>query len=288
MKTLPYYLVDVFTSEPFGGNPLAVFPDADDLTQDEMQNIAQELNLSETTFLQKPKSDGADCTVRIFTPRCEIPMAGHPTIGTAFVILEKGLLIPKSKDELVFDLGIGPTKVATREQITMHQPTPEFGEILDGAGVVEALGLSQSDLLPEVPVQVVSCGVPFILVPLNSLDAVKRAKLSLEKLDQVCASIESREVMPFCLEGETPEASAHARMFAPRFGIIEDPATGGAQGPLGAYRVKYGLTESRVMHHEQGFEMGRPSFVSVEVLSDGSAKVGGQCVLMGEGNLILH
>ena len=287
MRSLKYHLVDVFTDQPFGGNPLAVFPEADGLTQDEMQAIAQELNLSETTFLQKAVSDNADCRVRIFTPRCEIPMAGHPTIGTAFVILEKELLAPKSADALVFDLGIGPTVVETNGQITMHQPVPEFGEILDGNGVAESLGLATDDLIEGAPVQVVSAGVPFILVPLNSLDAVKRASLSLEKLDQVCGAIETREVMPFCLGGETPEASAHARMFAPCFGIIEDPATGSAQGPLGAYRKRYALTEGCTMIHEQGFEMGRPSLITVETQEDGSVKVGGSSALMGQGEIYL-
>ncbi|MDB4554768.1 PhzF family phenazine biosynthesis isomerase, partial [Akkermansiaceae bacterium] len=105
MKSLLYYLVDVFTDQPFGGNPLAVFPNADDLRQEEMQQIAQELNLSETTFLQKATSEGADCTVRIFTPKCEVPMAGHPTIGTAFVILERNLLESRKEGRLIFDLG---------------------------------------------------------------------------------------------------------------------------------------------------------------------------------------
>ncbi|MEN8736310.1 MAG: PhzF family phenazine biosynthesis protein [Akkermansiaceae bacterium] len=288
MRSLHYHLVDVFTDQPFGGNPLAVFPQSNDLMKAEMQAIAQELNLSETTFLQKAVSDEADCRVRIFTPRCEIPMAGHPTIGTAFAILEKGLLAPKSPDALVFDLGIGQTVVETKGQVTMHQPVPEFGETLDGTALAEALGLSADDLIEGAPVQVVSAGVPFILVPLKSLDAVKRASLSLEKLDQVCAAIETREVMPFCLGSETSEASAHTRMFAPRFGIIEDPATGSAQGPLGAYREKYGLTEDCTMIHEQGFEMGRPSIISIEMMEDGSAKVGGSCVLMGQGEIFLR
>ncbi|MDB4272725.1 PhzF family phenazine biosynthesis protein [Akkermansiaceae bacterium] len=287
MKSLLYYLVDVFTDQPFGGNPLAVFPNADDLRQEEMQQIAQELNLSETTFLQKATSEGVDCTVRIFTPKCEVPMAGHPTIGTAFVLLERNLLESRKEGCLIFDLGIGPTKVDTRGLITMHQRVPEFGEVIDSVGVMKALGLANSDLLPNIPVQIVSVGVPFILVPIKSLEAVKRARLNLELLDQVCEDHGSREVMPFCLDAKMPSASAHSRMFAPRFGIIEDPATGSAQGPLAAYRVKYGLTESHSMQHEQGIEMGRPSLISTDVMDDGSVKVGGQCVLMGSGELFL-
>ncbi|MDB4288621.1 PhzF family phenazine biosynthesis protein, partial [bacterium] len=251
MKSLLYYLVDVFTDQPFGGNPLAVFPNADDLRQEEMQQIAQELNLSETTFLQKATSEGADCTVRIFTPKCEVPMAGHPTIGTAFVILERNLLESRKEGRLIFDLGIGPTKVDTRGLITMHQRVPEFGEVIDSVGVMKALGLANSDLLPNIPVQIVSVGVPFILVPIKSLEAVKRARLNLELLDQVCEDHGSREVMPFCLDAEMPSASAHSRMFAPRFGIIEDPATGSAQGPLAAYRVKYGRW--KILFGDSGF-----------------------------------
>jgi len=163
MRNLKYHLIDVFTDQPFGGNPLAVFPNADGLRQGEMQQIAKELNLSETTFIQKATSDAADCAVRIFTPKCEIPMAGHPTVGTAFVVLEKKLLKPRAEGQLIFDLGIGPTAVETSDLITMHQPVPEFGEILDSVGVMKSLGLEVSDLLPDVPVQIISAGVPFIL-----------------------------------------------------------------------------------------------------------------------------
>lgn len=127
-----------------------MFPEGDDLTQEEMQSIAQELNLSETTFIQKAKIPEVDCRVRIFTPRCEIPIAGHPTIGTAFVILEEKNLKPKTEGELLFDLGIGPTRVETRDQITMSQPVPEFGDTLDATGVAEALGLIESSMASAI------------------------------------------------------------------------------------------------------------------------------------------
>ncbi|MFT4641672.1 MAG: trans-2,3-dihydro-3-hydroxyanthranilate isomerase [Verrucomicrobiales bacterium] len=124
MKQLPYYLLDVFTKEPFGGNPLAVFPHADDVPVEMMQRIANELNLSETTFIQKARAEGSDCTVRIFTPKSEIPMAGHPTIGTAHTILKHRLLSPINDTHLIFDEGVGPIKVEFEHQD--GEPSPSW------------------------------------------------------------------------------------------------------------------------------------------------------------------
>ena len=291
MNFYPYYLVDVFTDRAFGGNPLAVFPEADDLTTEQMQMIAQELNLSETTFLQRPVNEGSDCRVRIFTPRCEIPLAGHPTIGTAFVIRDHELLEAKTPGQLVFDLGVGPIVVETGGIIWMAQPLPEFGVEHNRAAVAEALALKEVDLLPSAPVQEVSVGVPFIMVALKSAEAVTRARLSLEKMDAACPETEVREVMVFSLNEEGAEVTAHTRMFAPRFGIIEDPATGSAQGPLGAYLIHHGLITNRSLLNEQGIEMGRPSFIKVEVGGSGqsitSLRVGGNCVEMGKGSLAI-
>jgi trans-2,3-dihydro-3-hydroxyanthranilate isomerase len=244
MRSCEYFLIDVFTGQAIGGNPLAVFPDADDFSQEEMQEIATALNLSETTFLQKSQNPGSDCTVRIFTPRCEVPMAGHPTIGTAFFILSQDLLAPKCTGRLVFDLGVGPIVVEYEiadgepEGLMMHQPLPEFGAELEREGFAEALSLGPDDLDERFPVQLLSCGVPFIIVPLKSLKAVQKAFFKLEVLDKIHPALESKEVMVFSMECEEVGSTAHSRMFAPRFGIIEDPATGAAQGPLASYLVR--------------------------------------------------
>ena len=290
---LEYHLLDVFTRRQFGGNPLAVFPDSDDVPDRVMQSIANELNLSETTFIQKPRADASDCTVRIFTPKRELPMAGHPTIGTAFAILKNGLLEPKSRGRLVFDEGVGPVTVDFRHDggrpsdLWMHQLLPVFRDILDKATVARLLSLEASEVVPDCPVQVVSCGLPVILVPLRSLDSVRRVAVRQELLDSELRQIECRELFVFTLETENQESSVHCRMFAPRVGIPEDPATGSAHGPLGSYLFRYGLSDGTRIVSEQGFEMGRPSIIQVRICSAGceimDVLVGGECAVVGSG-----
>ena len=293
-----YHLLDVFTDMQFGGNPLAVFPNADGLTETQMQLIAGELNLSETTFIQKARSEASDCTVRIFTPKCELPMAGHPTIGTAWTILKHDLLKPHHRDRLVFDEGVGAVRVdftmddtARPANLVMHQPLPEFGETLDKLEIAQLLSLRLTDIDDDLPVQVVSCGVPFILVPLRSLDAARRARVRLDAVDTVLTGIECQELFVFTPETESPTAAVHCRLFAPRFGIAEDPATGSAHGPLGSYLVRYGLSDGTQIISEQGIEMGRPSTIAVRIDFEGAeiraVRVGGECVEVGAGTLRL-
>lgn len=295
---LSYYLLDVFTDTRFGGNPLAVFPNADVLTDQQMQTIAGELNLSETTFIQSPRSQTSDCTVRIFTPKNELLMAGHPTIGTAWVILKNGFLKQRNEDHLVFDEGVGSVRVdfamedcGRPADLVMHQPLPEFGEVLDKTCIAQLLSLQESDIDDDFPVQVVSCGVPIILIPLKSLDAVRRARVRLDLIDSPCGDTECRELFVFTRETEQQDANVHCRFFAPRFGVPEDPATGGAHGPLGSYLVKYGLSDGRQIISEQGIEMGRPSRITVRVESNGAeitgVRVGGECVEVGAGTIRL-
>ena len=294
---LNYFLLDVFTDRQFGGNPLAVFPNADVLTDRQMQSIAQELNLSESTFIQKATSEAADCTVRIFTPRHEMPMAGHPTIGTAWAILKYGLLSPQSEQSLLFDEGVGAVAVdyslenSQPRDLVMHQPLPEFGKTLDRVPVAELLSLQPDDLEGEYPVQIVSCGVPMVLVPLKTLDAARRAIVRLDLLDSTLADVASRELFVFTRETENANADVHCRLYAPRLGVPEDPATGSAHGPLGSYLVKYGLSDGARIVGEQGIEMGRPSTIKVCIKSSGDSitdvLVGGECVEVGQGTINL-
>jgi trans-2,3-dihydro-3-hydroxyanthranilate isomerase len=294
MKDLTYYFVDVFTDTQFEGNQLAVFPEPKDIADNLMQKIANEFNLSETTFVFPSDDDNCDCKVKIYTPQNELPMAGHPTIGTAFTLLQYGLIEPKDKNYLVFEEGVGPVKVEFElknnkpELIFMNQPIPEFGPIFsESSQTAELLSLKRENIKGDLPVQVISSGVPFLFVPLNSIDAVKNAKVRIDLLDEVLKNFETKQIFIFSTETERNDSFVHCRMFAPTFGIVEDPATGSAHGPLGAYLVKYGLSDGKRFASEQGFEMGRPSIINVEVKHDNgkfiNVKVGGKCVMIGKG-----
>ena len=292
---MKYFLLDVFTNQQFGGNPLAVFPDADELSAAQMQLIASELNLSETTFVRRATLEASDCTVRIFTPKKEVPMAGHPTIGTAWAILKHGLLQPRHAERLVFDEGVGAVTVdfemkeGQPQSIVMHQPLPEFSASLDRFAVAKLLSLEPDDIDDNLPVQVVSCGLPVIIVPLMSLDASHRAIVRLDLLDKSLRQVECRQLFLFTRETESPDMDVHCRCFAPTFGVAEDPATGAAHGPLGSYLVKYGLSDGVRIHSEQGIEMGRPSTITVRIESRGDditdVRVGGECVEVGAGTI---
>jgi trans-2,3-dihydro-3-hydroxyanthranilate isomerase len=276
-----YRLIDVFTDKAFGGNPLAVFREPGGLDAKTMQAIAKELHLSETTFVLKPSSASADHRVRMFTPDTELPFAGHPTLGTAYVLAE-------GKDGTMrLEEGVGVIRVNLREGfVQMEQPLPTFtGTTITRKVAAEALGLAVEEVRSDVPIQVGSSGIPFLFVPLSNLKAVRRAR----RPGRLAAN-----VYVFALSAERSGSDVHGRMFDDGLGIGEDPATGSAQGPLGAYLVAHELvrveptTRIRV---EQGFEIGRPSILETEVDRAGAAitavRVGGRCVPMGGGWLDL-
>lgn len=292
MITLPYHLVDVFTTVPFGGNQLAVFPDAEGLSAPLMQRIARELNLSESAFVLP--STTADFRVRFFTPMMELPLAGHPTIGTAFVLGQANRLPPGA--HFSFEEGVGLVPM-TRDGdgFYMQQPIPQFGPVLaDRAAVAAMLSLAPADLLEAFPVQVVSSGVPFTYVPVASLEAIRRVQFRRDVWSSVLEHTEGPQVFAFTPETAEPGHTVHARMFAPTMGISEDPATGAACGPLGAYLLKHGLVQGDpavAMVCEQGYEIGRPSQIRIRVEHDGAALskvlVGGTAVAMGSGQLVV-
>jgi len=312
-RTWSYRLVDVFTTEPFGGNPLAVFPEAAGLAPELMQLVAREIGYSETTFVLPPQDPSCDVRVRIFTPARELPMAGHPTVGTAHVLAREGRLGPGSSPagsepgagqtllQVRFEEGVGAVPVeiellaGTPGLIRMEQPRPRFGPIFeDRRAAAEMLGLGEEDLLSGLPLEVVSSGVPFLFVPLRNLEAVAAARLRLDLWEKLLGGFAATEVFVFCLGGMTERGSVHSRMFAPALGITEDPATGGASGPLGAYCVRHGLIRPDAagrarLTSEQGFEIARPSFIEIAVDTEGEAitrlEVGGECVSMGGGQI---
>ncbi|MFW5691186.1 MAG: PhzF family phenazine biosynthesis protein [Chloroflexota bacterium] len=287
-----YELVNVFTDRPFGGNPLAVFTNAADIPVERMRFYARELNLSEAVFVLPPESDDYHFRLRIFTPQMELPMAGHPTVGAAHVLYSLGRA--PTEGPLRFLEGVGV--VLVHFEITdgammawMTQPLPQFGPVLDDRAAVAALlSLDESDLIPDLPVQVVSTGVPFVYVPLRGLDAIRRAAVRLDVWESLLKDTPHPHVFVLTLETEQPGSSVHTRMFAPAMGIPEDPATGAASGPLGAYLARYALVDNpAAIVSEQGFEMGRPSMIRVRVdYADGvfrSIAIGGQTQPVGAG-----
>jgi trans-2,3-dihydro-3-hydroxyanthranilate isomerase len=272
-----YRLVDVFTDRAFGGNPLAVFTEPGKLDAATMQAIAKELHLSETAFVFPPTSAAADHRVRMFTPDTELPFAGHPTIGTAFVLRE-------GKDGTTrLEEGVGVIRVTLRDGfVQMDQPLPTFtGTTITRKAAAEALGIALEEVRSDVPIQIGSSGNPFLFVPLANLKAVRRARRP--------AALDA-SVYIFAMSGERSGSHVHGRMFDQGLGIGEDPATGSAQGPLGAYVVVHELVSAAPttrIRVEQGFEIGRPSILDIEVDRAGPAitavRVGGRCVPMGGG-----
>lgn len=302
MSTYHYCLVDVFTNRAFGGNPLAVFTDARGLSSETMQALAKELNLSETSFVLPPQKPENNFQVRIFTPAVELPMAGHPTVGTAFVLAHQGLVqIDTPTTHMIFEEGVGEIALTLKRlanqslSIQMRQPLPHFGEhFADRAAIAELLSLRLEDLDTALPLEVVSCGVPFLFVPIKSLAAMRAIQFRRDRWERVLRDFAAPHVFAFTQEVETPGATIHSRMFAPAMGIAEDPATGAANGPLGCYLVRHQLVKSAArveIVSEQGLEMGRPSFLQIIIDSTGDeitgVSVGGQCHFMGEGALEL-
>ncbi len=295
---IEYYTVDVFTDKPFGGNQLAVIPDARGISGSLMQKIAKEFNFSETTFVLPPDNPQNDCRFRIFTPGMEIPTAGHPTVGTVYVLLNHTGIYPKHEQYMMVEQKIGDIKVTFRKesgkhkQITMSQPLPVFGEINENYNrIAEILSLSHSDIVQNYPMQAVSCGNNFLFIPLRSLEAIKKIRVRTDLLDYYSDQHSTTELYVFTMETENPSSTTHGRMFAPLFDIPEDPATGSASGPLGCYLVKYGLSDGQKIICEQGFEIDRPGIINVQVehAADKITKVlvGGNAVLISKGEMIL-
>jgi trans-2,3-dihydro-3-hydroxyanthranilate isomerase len=299
LRNYRYLHLDVFTETPFTGNQLAVFVDAAGLDSDLMQAIAREMAFPETTFIFPAETSDTDVRVRIFTPSTELPMAGHPTIGTTFALAHEGRIHSESAI-VMLGLGVGPTPVSLewesdRLQFAwMTQPAPEFGSTLtDIKRLASALALEEGDIRDTtLPVQVVSSGVPFLFVPLVSRAAVNAAVLDRGAVGQFCqaANLPEIPVFVFSLEKADDDATVFSRMFAPVFGIPEDPATGGASGPLGSYLVHHRAVPAEQAVHMvslQGVKMGRPSRIHISISArDGlidRVRVGGQSVLVGEG-----
>lgn len=300
MPTIEYHRVNVFTSRPFGGNPLAVFPDAEGVPTEILQTLAREMNLSESTFVQRATAIGADVKVRIFTSTEEMPMAGHPTLGTHFVLARLGrydLNEPVTRVFQEIGAGVLPVDLLVRggkvEKVVMTQSAPVFYEpVLQPGPLAEALGIPESDFAtPDWPIQMVSTGLKMVMVPLRSLKAVRRVSPRMDLVRSVGESYGSRMFYVFTRETLDPLCTTHSRLITPDL-ISEDPATGSASGSLGAYLVKHRLLPVepvvRVVN-EQGHSIGRPSRIEIDVESEydgiSAVRVGGPVVWLGQGTI---
>jgi trans-2,3-dihydro-3-hydroxyanthranilate isomerase len=290
-----YLTADVFTDRLFGGNPLAVFPDARGLTDGQMQSIAREFNLSETTFVLPPRDPAHARRVRIFTPGAEVAFAGHPTIGTALVLAALSEIdLAGGSARIVFEEGVGPIAVAIRSengrpsfaQLTVSR-LPEFGPPPPpAASIAAAVSLDAGDLIGgDFAPEAASCGLPFLFVPLRSLDALRRSRIQGEQWERALSAYWAPQPFLFVFDGPR----IRARMFAPALGVPEDPATGSAAAALAGYLGRRDALLNGTLRWtvEQGVEMGRPSLMQVEAdKTDGritAARVGGSFVLVSEG-----
>jgi len=294
MAQFQYHTCDVFTDRLFGGNPLAVLTDARGLDDRAMQAIAREFNLSETTFVTPPLDARHTARVRIFTPGGELPFAGHPTVGTAFVLSTIGAA--PGAAELVFEEGVGPIRVridrnggaVVRCTLTTAQAPAQLATVGERARLAAMLHLAAADVAGRG--EVWSCGVPFMVIPIASVEALKRARLDRDRWIRLLGEREGNKVYPIA---RVDDSTWRVRMFAPSLGVAEDAATGSAAAALAGWLAAQdaaadGTRRWRIL---QGDEMGRPSEITLEAdITDGrpaAVRVGGRCVMVGAGTLHL-
>lgn len=287
-------IVDAFTTRRYAGNPCGVITRADGLTDAQMQAIAREINSSETAFVFPSRR--ANFAVRFFTPAKEIPLAGHPTIATMHALVEEGRIdLSNGPRRVIQELTIGVLPVdigldADRNvRVVMTQARPEFQRRLDRNMLAGALGVTPSDILADVPVQVVSTGTPQAMVPVRSLDVLRSLRPNYQHLSDLEEVGHYYSCHVFTLETFEPAHRAHARHFAASAGIPEDPVTGSASGAMAAYLWKYGLVREHNYTVEQGHIVGRPGIVEVEVDAEGeeptAVRIAGTAVTVLRGTI---
>jgi trans-2,3-dihydro-3-hydroxyanthranilate isomerase len=298
-----YLTADVFTDRKFGGNQLAVFPDARQINSDLMPRIAQEFNYSETTFVLPPDDPSHTARVRIFTPGGELQFAGHPTVGTAHVLASIGAIrLTGDETRIVLEEGVGPVPVTIRAK----NGRPEFAQLTaaklpetgppppDADTLAAMLSLKSGDVLSDgMKAAALSCGTPFLFVPVRDRATVGRARIKMDVWESALAGYITREVFVFAMDAEHADNDIRARMFAPGIGVPEDPATGSACVALAGYLAERDARTQGTLRWivEQGFEMGRPSILEIEADKKQGAvtsvRVGGRTVLVCDGTMEL-
>jgi trans-2,3-dihydro-3-hydroxyanthranilate isomerase len=298
-----YLTADVFTDRKFGGNQLAVFPDARQINSDLMPRIAQEFNYSETTFVLPPDDPSHTAKVRIFTPGGELQFAGHPTVGTAHVLASIGAIkLTGDETHIVLEEGVGPVPVTIRAkngrpdfaQLTAAK-LPEIGPPPPSADTLAAmLSLKSGDVLDNgMKAEALSCGTPFLFVPVRDRAAVGRSRIKMDLWESALGGYITKEVFVFAMDAELADNDIRARMFAPGIGVPEDPATGSACVALAGYLAGRDPRTQGTLRWivEQGFEMGRPSILEIEADKKQGAvttvRVGGRTVLVCDGTMEL-
>jgi trans-2,3-dihydro-3-hydroxyanthranilate isomerase len=291
MIKLPFTIVDVFAESKYAGNQLAVFRGAGGLSGDEMQRLARETHFSETTFIlsEEPRDGGWD--VRIFTPGEEVPFAGHPTLGTAHVIREE--ICGKDADRIVLNLKVGriPVTFAAGGTGWMEQIEPGFGRVHEANSLAAILGLPPSDLDKRFPVQEVSTGLPFFIVPLKNLAALKKARIDRDRYFSYIRDTQAKGILIFCPQAHEAGNDISVRVFVDYFGVPEDPATGSGNGALAGYLVKHRYLgkDSIDIRSEQGYEINRPSLLLLKAEDDSGhihIRVGGRSISVARGEFI--
>ncbi len=296
MLELEFNIVDVFAESKFGGNQLAVFKNTHSLKTNEMQQIAKEMNYSETTFVRSDEKRDNGYDVRIFTPQTELPFAGHPTLGTAYVIQKE--LIKNQVKEIKLNLKIGQIPVILSykndqvDTLYMKQKSPIFGNNYGADVMAEILGLDFDDIEESYPICEVSTGVFCFIVPLKTLSAVKKASIDLKKFYKFIETSQAKTILIFTKETLKEKNDLHVRFFGHYLGVPEDPATGSANGCLAAYLAKYKYfgTKKIDVRVEQGYGLGRPSILLLEAEEKAreiNVRVGGRVFMIASGNLFL-
>lgn len=295
MKNPFFYLVDVFAENKYAGNQLAVFRNANLLSTAEMQTLAKEMNYSETTFIMSEDKKNNGYEVRIFTPEEELPFAGHPTLGTAFIIQQE--IIKEQVDQVNLDLKIGQIPVtfsyknSSPDLMWMKQKKPVFGELYDPQLIADLLAVNQSEIDTRFPIQDVSTGLSCFIVPLKSLNSVKNVRVDLNKFYRFIKDLSVKTILIFCPETYNAGNNLNVRFFADYLGVPEDPATGSANGCLAGYLIKHRyFNRAQIdIKVEQGYEINRPSLLHLKAEDRGDSIdifIGGKAFLIAKGELV--
>jgi trans-2,3-dihydro-3-hydroxyanthranilate isomerase len=295
MAKYQFYIVDVFAEEKYAGNQLAIVRDAAGISDSQMLRITKEMNYSETTLIlsEQPREGGYD--VRIFTPAAEVPFAGHPTLGTAFVIQRE--IMKEPAETVILNLKVGQIPVSFShgdgkpDVLWMRQIEPVFGRTIVPIGISEVLDLDRGDIEERFPIEEVSTGMFFVIVPLKTLDAVKRAKVARDKYFQLIENLHAKAILVFCPQTYNNDNDLNVRVFCDYYGISEDPATGSGNGCLAAYLVKhrYFAKDQIDIRVEQGYEISRPSLLYLRAENTQGkidVSVGGRVEMIAKGQLL--